>query len=68
MGRDGIGTGSRQIHGYHSKATYSSELKLNDFSSLSIRGAFHIPHCTLGVIMTFGREGMGSMTVSRDSA
>ena len=35
---------------------------------LSVRGAFDIPHCPLGVIMAFGREGFGSMTLSRCSA
>ena len=33
-----------------------------------VRGAFHIPHCTLSVIMTFEWEGFGSMTLRRDSA
>ena len=28
---------------------------------VNFRGAFHIPHCILSVIMTFGREGVGFM-------
>ena len=36
-----------------------------------VRGAFHIPHCMLSVIITFGRgrgRGFGSMRLSRHSA